>query len=92
MVRNLVVESQPAESPIGQVQFDLFTQFALGTNAIAVRNDEHTEHKLRVDRRTTDVAVVGLKLLAYTGKHARDGRVERRRRWRAGLRSSRLKR
>jgi hypothetical protein len=39
-------------------------------------NDQHTDHELRVDRRATDVAVEGLKLLAHAGEHAGDGRVD----------------
>src|SRR5262245_50540540 len=54
MVRNLVVESQPAEPPIGQMSFDLLT---IRANPIAVGNDEHVDQKLGVDRRASDVAV-----------------------------------
>src|SRR5262245_54135353 len=76
MVRNLVIESEPTKPAIRQVKFDLLTQLALRANTIAVGNDQHAEHELRVDRRTTDVAVEGLKLLAHASEHAGDDRVD----------------
>jgi hypothetical protein len=65
-----------AELVIGQVQFDLLTQLALGANAIALGNHEHADHKLRVDRSATNVAVEGRKLLAQARKHAGNRRVD----------------
>jgi hypothetical protein len=46
------------------VEFDLLAQAALGTDAVAVADNQHPDHELRVDRRPTDLAVEGLQPFA----------------------------
>jgi len=57
VVRNGVIEVESAEPAIRQVQADLLTQPALGSNAEAVADDQHADHQLRIDRRAAGVAV-----------------------------------
>src|SRR4029450_1616124 len=57
MVRHLVFEAEPAEPPIGKVELDLTTEPALGADRGAVADQEHPDHQLRVDRRTSRVTV-----------------------------------
>ncbi len=57
MVRHRVLETQPTEPPIRQIQMDLFAQSALGANAKAVTDDQHPHHQLGIDRRPSRVAV-----------------------------------
>jgi hypothetical protein len=57
MIRDLVVEIEAAEPAIGEVQFEFLAQLALGTDPIAVADDEHSYHQLGIDRGPTDLAV-----------------------------------
>ena len=57
MVRHLVLEAEPAEPPIGKVELDLTTEPALGADRVAVADQEHPDHQLRIDRRTSRVTV-----------------------------------
>lgn len=68
MVRDLVIEVEPAEPSVGKMQFNLLGQPAFRTQAIAVPNDEHPDHQLGVDRRPPNLAVVGLQLRVHVGK------------------------
>ena len=57
VIGDFVFQTQPAEPAIGQVQVHLFAQSPLGTNAIAVADDQHAHHQLRVNRGTPDGAI-----------------------------------
>jgi hypothetical protein len=57
MVRNLVVQIELAEPAVGKVQGHFLAQPALMTNAIAVTDQEHTDHQLGINRGPADVAV-----------------------------------
>jgi hypothetical protein len=59
MIRNLVIEIEATEPAIGKVELDFFEQLPLRTNSIAVRDDEHPDHELGIDRRSTKLAVTG---------------------------------
>jgi hypothetical protein len=75
MVRNLVVEVELAEPPVGQMQLDFLTELALRADAIAVADDEHSDDQFGIDRRPADVAVVGLELLVQVGESHRHEHV-----------------
>jgi hypothetical protein len=73
VVRDLVLEVELAKPPVGQMQLDLLAQPAFRADAVAVADDEHPDHQLGIDRRTTDVAVMGLELLVEVGeRHCRE--------------------
>jgi hypothetical protein len=57
MVRHLVLKAEPAEPPIGKVELDLTTESALGADRVAVADQEHPDHQLGIDRRTSRVTV-----------------------------------
>src|SRR5579863_665773 len=57
VVRNLVVEIELAEPAVGKMQGHFLAQLALMTNAIAVTDQEHTDHQLGIDRGPANVAV-----------------------------------
>ena len=57
MIRNLVFKAETTEPSIGKVEVNLLTQSALGTDRIAVTNQQHSDHQFRINRRTTCVAV-----------------------------------
>jgi len=71
MVRNLVVEVEPAEPPIGQMQLDFLGQLALRAQAIAVANNQHPHHQLGIHRWPPDLAVIRLQLRAHTVQYRR---------------------
>ena len=62
MVRDFVIEIEPAEPAVSQMQLDLLGQFAFRTEPIAVSKDEHAHHQLGVYGWSADLAVVGLQL------------------------------
>src|SRR3569833_1397377 len=52
-----ILQAQATEPAVGQIELDFFAQAPLGTNAIAVADDEHADHQLRVDRGPASSAV-----------------------------------
>ena len=68
MVRDLVVEVEFAKPYVRQVQFNFLAEPAFRADAIAGADDEHPDHQLGIDRRTTDVAVVGRQLCVQVGQ------------------------
>ena len=78
MIGNLVVEIEATEPAIGEVEVDFFAQFPLRTDTIAVSNNEHSDHELGIDRRSTDLAVEGVSVemhnatLSTSAPHAVD--------------------
>src|SRR6266576_3800523 len=73
---NLVIEIEPAEPPISQVQLNLLAQPQLEADAVAVAHDQHSDHELRVDRRSTDVAIERCQLLAQVSQHLHYNRID----------------
>jgi hypothetical protein len=62
-MRDLVVEVQLAEPSVTEVQLDLLAEAALMTDTVAVPDNQHPDHKFRIDRRSADVAVKRSQLL-----------------------------
>src|SRR3569833_1039361 len=52
-----ILQAQATEPAVGQIELDYFAQAPLGTNAIAVADDEHADHQLRVARGPASSAV-----------------------------------
>jgi hypothetical protein len=71
VIRHLVVEIEAAEPTIGEVELDLLAQLSLEADAVAVADDEHPQHELGIDRRSADLAVERLQLLAKLGQQTR---------------------
>jgi hypothetical protein len=63
MVRHCGFEAKPAEPPVGEVEADLVAQSPLGTDRVAIADQQHSEHQLRIYRRAPDLAVERLELL-----------------------------
>src|SRR6266404_2680114 len=76
MIRNLVFEFETAEPAIAEMKSDLLAQPPLEADAIAVADDEHSDHQLRVDRGSADVAVERRQLLAKVSQHPRHDWVD----------------
>src|SRR5262249_30304478 len=76
MIRNLVIEFESAEPAIAEMKFDLLAQLPFKADAIAVADNEHPDHQLRIDRRPPDVAVERCQPLAKIDQHPRDDWIE----------------
>ena len=57
VVRDPVIQIEAAKPAIGQVQVHLFTEPPFRPDAEAIANQQHPDEELRIDRRTTSVAV-----------------------------------
>ena len=62
-VRHCRFERKPAEPPVGEVEPGLIAQSPHGTDRIAVADQQHPDHQLRIGRRSADLAVERLELL-----------------------------
>jgi len=62
MIGHPILQTQPAEPPIGQVYLHLLAQPALRADRIAVADQKHPDHQLGIDRRAAGVAVIGRQL------------------------------
>jgi hypothetical protein len=68
VIRHLALQAQAAEPAIGQVQMHFLAEPALRANAEAIADEQHPDHQLRVDRRTSDLAVEGPQVSAHAGQ------------------------
>lgn len=57
MVGHAVIEVEPTEPSIGQVQMHFLAQAAFGADAKAIPHQKHADQEFRVDRRAARVAV-----------------------------------
>lgn len=57
VITHLVVEIEPAKPPVGKVKLKLFSQPPLGADAVAIADDQHPYHQLRINRRPTNLAI-----------------------------------
>lgn len=64
MVRHSLLQIEPAEPAICQVQVHFVAQPAFGADAEAVADHQHPDHQLRIDRGPASVAVERDKVLA----------------------------
>src|SRR4029077_13583515 len=64
VIRHFVVEIEAAEPAIGEMKLDILAQLALEPDAVAVPDDQHPQHQLRINRRPTDLAVERFQLLS----------------------------
>src|SRR5664280_240784 len=76
VIRYPVVEIEPAEPSVGEVQLDLLTQPPLGADAVTVTDNQHPQHELGVDRGPADVAVERGQHLAQVSQHPRHDRID----------------
>src|SRR5215472_2073412 len=75
MVRHFVVEIEATEPAIGKVKLDFLAQPALRSDAVAVADNQHPDHKLGVDRRPADLTVERLQPLAKVSQYPDHDRI-----------------
>src|SRR6185312_5804583 len=56
------VEPKPAEPSISKIEMDLLAEPPLRADAEAIADQQHPDHQLGIDRRTSDIAVEACKL------------------------------
>jgi uncharacterized membrane protein HdeD (DUF308 family) len=76
VVGNRVIEIEPAEPPVGEVEPRLLTQLPLGADAEAVADDKHPDQQLGINRRPSDVAVEWTRLFVQIVEHRRHENVD----------------
>src|SRR6266576_1801363 len=65
----VVIEIEPAEPPVCEVEPHLLAQLPLGADAEAVADDKHPDQQLSIERRPADVAVERIQLLVQIAEH-----------------------
>ena len=63
---HLAIEAEPAEPAVGQVQVHFLAQPPLGTNAVAVTNQQHPHKQFGINRRPASIAVAPTRGTAAT--------------------------
>jgi uncharacterized Zn-binding protein involved in type VI secretion len=62
MVRHRIVQIEPTEPSVSQMERDFLAQLALRGDAVAVTDDQHSHHQLRINQGASRVAVKGRQL------------------------------
>src|SRR5215468_4208542 len=57
MIRHLVRKIEAAKPPIGEVKINLLTKSSFRPHAVTVADNQHADHKLRINRWATNVAI-----------------------------------
>jgi hypothetical protein len=57
MMRDVAIEPEPAEPPVGQIEMHLLAKTPFGADGEAVAYDQHPDHQFRIDRRSAHYAV-----------------------------------
>jgi hypothetical protein len=68
VIRHHIFQTQSAEPAIRKVQVHFLAQAPFGANAEAVSDNQHPNHKLRIDRAPTRMTVEGSEEGAQIGK------------------------
>src|SRR3979411_997904 len=69
VVGNRIIEIEPTEPPVCEVEPYLLAQLPLRADAEAVADDKHPDQQLGIDRRPADVAVEWTQLFVQVTKH-----------------------
>jgi hypothetical protein len=68
VIRNFVLNREPAKPAIGKVHLHLATQSSLRADRKRVADDEHPDHQRRINRRPPNLRVEGRQLCMYPRK------------------------
>src|SRR5438132_8744935 len=75
VIRHRVVKIEPTEPPIRHVHLDFLAQPPLEADAVAIADDQHSDHKLGINRRPANVAIEGCELLPKLNQYPRHDRI-----------------
>ena len=76
VIWNLVVEIEAAKPWVRKVKFELFAQPPLKADAIAITDNQHPDHQLRIDRRPANLAIERHKLLTKLRQYPCHHRID----------------
>ncbi|SIT19225.1 hypothetical protein SAMN05421772_1531 [Paracoccus saliphilus] len=68
VIRHRVLESEPAEPAISEVEVNFLADTPLGPQPHDIADHQHPDHEFRIDRGSTGVAVETAHLLVQTGQ------------------------
>jgi hypothetical protein len=68
MIRDRILDTEPAEPTIGKVHLNFTADQPLRTDRKDISHDQHPDHQFRIDRWTTHERIVRCKFLAKPGQ------------------------
>src|SRR5450755_2062673 len=68
MIRDGILDAEPAEPTIGKVHLHFTTQQSLRTDRKDISNNQHPDHQFRIDRRATNQRIMRCKFTAKPGQ------------------------
>jgi hypothetical protein len=68
MVRDSILDAEPAEPTIGEVHLHFTADQPLRTDRKDISDDQHPDHQFRIDRRTPHGRIVRCKFAAKPGQ------------------------
>src|ERR1700689_1733776 len=76
VIGHLVVEIKTTKPPVRKVKFKLLAQPPLEADAVAIADDQHSDHQLGINRRPANLAIEGHKLLAKLHQYPCHHRID----------------
>jgi hypothetical protein len=76
VIGHLIVEIEATKPAVRKVKFDLLAQPPLGADAVAIADNQHPDHKLRINRRPANVAVERRQLVAKLNQYPCHHRID----------------
>ena len=70
-MRDFVIEVEAAEPPVSQMQIDFLRQPTFRPQTVAVPDNQHPDHQLRINRWPTDLAIIGLQPRVHPAERRR---------------------
>src|SRR6476619_1183148 len=70
-MRDFFIEVEAAEPPVSQMQIDFLRQPTFRPQTVAVPDNQHPDHQLRINRWPTDLAVIGLQPRVHPAERSR---------------------
>jgi hypothetical protein len=75
VIGNFVLEIKATKPAIGEMEFDFLARLALGTDTIAITENEQ-QHEFWINRRSADFTVEGLQFAAKTSQYPDYDRID----------------
>ena len=76
VIGHFVLEIETAEPAIGEMKLDLLAQLALMPDAVAVADNQHSQHQFRINRRSADLTIERLQLATELSQYTRHDRID----------------
>ena len=76
VIWNRIVQVEAAEPSVSQIERHLLAQPPLGADAVAIADDEHADHQLRINRGPAGRAVIRRQLLVQASEDGGDDGVD----------------